>query len=499
MAVAANNVNNSALKQWPLTENETLISFEAWRHNLVYRLNSDPRFSIFLLDGAEWLKLSRLHGDTRGLVGDPPIDNGDGHGPQPDPAGFTAAQKVRNLDLMLQQIANFSPVISRRTIVNESTSITSVWQSIKLHFGFQTTGGNFIDFVTIKFTPPERPETLYQRMLSFVENNLLTPELLLTHRGEDIVEFEDVSPTLENMIVLLWLQQLHHNLPGVVKQKYGADLRMKTLASLKPEISLALPSLLEEAKATDAHVMRSGTGPPSFNRQPRRQPPSGSFRQPPSGSSRRPFQSRDQNNRTAGRRRAPFNKVCPLCKASGRDAGHFLSACTYLPESDKRFMTRARQVIVEDGDEFDEPSYEYDDDEDEVHPEEPPGDTPAQSSRCARVNVRASPLFRTFYQHNPLTITIDTGAETNLIRDATATAINCPVFPSSQVAFQADGKTPLSVKGETHFTLTRDGLEFSFSGLIIDDLDVDILAGVPFMEENDVSVRPKRKLIMVGD
>ena len=88
------------------TLNETLISFKAWRHNLVYRLNSDLRFAIFLLDGVEWSKLSRIAGDTRGLVGDllDPV----GHAAaQPDQAGFTAAQKVRNLDLMLQQIANF--------------------------------------------------------------------------------------------------------------------------------------------------------------------------------------------------------------------------------------------------------------------------------------------------------------------------------------------------------------------------------------------------------
>ena len=47
--------------------------------------------------------------------------------------------------------------------------------------------------------------------------------------------------------------------------------------------------------------------------------------------------------------------------------------------------------------------------------------------------------------------------------------------------------------------MTRDDLEFNFSGLIVDDLDVDILAGVPFMEENDVSVRPKNKIVSVGD
>ena len=82
---------------------------------------------------------------------------------------------------------------------------------------------------------------------------------------------------------------------------------------------------------------------------------------------------------------------------------------------------------------------------------------------------------------------------------STAAAINCPVYPSSQVAFQADGKTPLTVKGETHVVLTRNDLELNFSGLIVDDLDVDILAGVPFMEDNDVAVRPKRKEISIGN
>ena len=483
------NINNSSLKQWPLTESETLISFEAWRSNLVYRLNSDPKFAIFLLEGVVWQKHARAQGDTRGLQSDllPADDPDNPNGP--NPAGFTAAQKVQNLDLMLQQIANFCPIISRRTIIYESTSISSVWQSIKLHFGFQTTGGNFIDFVGVKFTPPERPETLYQRMLSFVENNLLSPGQL-THKGEDVTEYEDISPTLENLVVLLWLQQLHPNLPAVVKQKYGADLRAKTLASLKPEISLALNTLLDEAKTSEAHVLRSGSSPQSFgysNRQSRQPRQQQSFRQPVG------------NRSTTGRTRARSSfKVCPLCKAANRDPNHFLSGCKFLPESDKRFISRARQVLIED-------ELEYEDDQLDVENfEQSPESfveegTTFDLANVRRVNVRSSPLFRTFYRHNPLAVTMDTGAETNLIWEQTARAIECPLYPSTQVAFQADGKTPLNVKGETHFTLTRDDLEFSFSGLVVDDLDVDILAGVPFMEENDISVRPRNKTITVGD
>ena len=156
-------------------------------------------------------------------------------------------------------------------------------------------------------------------------------------------------------------------------------------------------------------------------------------------------------------------------------------------------MTRARQVLVEDDEEeFEDEAYEAAEDYD--HEEQPDS-----TSRIGRVNVRASPEFNTFYAHNPLTITVDTGAETNLMRESVARAINCPIEPSSQVAFQADGSSQLKVVGETHVTLTRDDLSFTFSGLIVNDLDVDILAGVPFMEENDIAVRPKKKLITVGD
>ena len=47
-------------------------------------------------------------------------------------------------------------------------------------------------------------------------------------------------------LVLSWLRLLHTDLPALVKQRYGTELRSKTLASLKPEILQALDSLLEE-------------------------------------------------------------------------------------------------------------------------------------------------------------------------------------------------------------------------------------------------------------
>lgn len=41
----------------------------------------------------------------------------------------------------------------------------------------------------------------------------------------------ELSPSLENLITLTWLRLLHNDLPALVKQRYGPELRSKTLSS----------------------------------------------------------------------------------------------------------------------------------------------------------------------------------------------------------------------------------------------------------------------------
>lgn len=68
-------------------------------------------------------------------------------------------------------------------------------------------------------------------------------------------EDEKLSPSLENLITLTGLRLLNKDLAALVKQRYGPELRSKTLASLKPEISQALDSLLDEIRINnDAKV-----------------------------------------------------------------------------------------------------------------------------------------------------------------------------------------------------------------------------------------------------
>ena len=236
-----------APKQWCLTKVETVNSFENWRQNLIYTLSLDLNFAPFLTDDARWAKKTRSS-PLRGFV-----DDAEG-----TPGRRTAQQKVTMLELMLGQIANFCPVISRNSVVKNSTCINDIWQAIRLHYGFQSTGGHFIDFADIKLEADERPEDLYQRLMSFAEDNLLHAGGVITHHNTQITDDEELSPTAENFIVLTWLQLIHPDLPKLVKQRYGTELRTRTLASIKPEISQALSSLLDEINNHEnAKVMRT--------------------------------------------------------------------------------------------------------------------------------------------------------------------------------------------------------------------------------------------------
>ena len=104
-----------------------------------------------------------------------------------------------------------------------------------------------------------------------------------------------------------------------------------------------------------------------------------------------------------------------------------------------------------------------------------------------------------FSNHHPVRIVIDSGATGNMIRHTTAKRLGTKIINTSQSARQADGSSPLKVIGETRFTLERDNMRCYFEGLVIEDLDTEILGGVPFMQKNDLTIRPARSEIWIGD
>ena len=307
--------------------------------------------------------------------------------------------------------------------------------------------------------------------MAFVEDSLLRANGL-THHGEHVPEVEELAPTLENFAVLAWRRLIYPNLPRLVKQRYGTELGSRTLASIKPEISQALNSQLEEIHTSDdARILRPAVAD--------------DFRRPRLGS------RSDSKLRT---RQPRQDKVCPLCKQAGRsNTNHFLSQCTFLPENDRRFMVNARQIvgILDNGQDTNV----------DLDPDPPVPDTtlPSPDVVAYRVQTRQSPYMDVFHGHQVVRVTIDSGATGNMIRHSTAKLLGCPIISSTQSVQQADGSPQLQVVGEIRATFTRDNTDFTFEGLVVEDLDIAVLGGTPFMEANDIAVRPAKREVLLGN
>ena len=155
-------------------------------------------------------------------------------------------------------------------------------------------------------------------------------------------------------------------------------------------------------------------------------------------------------------------------------------------------MTKARLVGVR---EEDEPATNEYAEGDTLEPQPRTDDVPT----TRRVQIKSSPVLDVFHEYHPITLTIDTGYETNMILESVTRKIRDHITKSTQSPYQADGKTSLNVIGETRFTLSRDGHDFFFEGLVVTDIDVEVLAGTPIMITNDITVRPARREINLSD
>ena len=385
-------------------------------------------------------------------------------GNNPAIPAVVAAERSAKLELMLGFIANYAQIFNRNTIIRDSTSLKSVFQMLRKHFGFQSSGAQFLNIVDVRLRAEERPETLYQRLLSFVEDNLQKVGNDLSHRGELPAEDEEMSPMIENLLTYMWLERVHPGLPKLVQLRFSTELRSRTLASLKDEISQSLSSMLEELRSTHTQQLVVNA-----------------IRPPPSRGSTSAPSSRARQTRRAH---------CELCSALKQQSDHFLSRCPRVSEDNKKLLKAGLRVKLADVDQFEGESEEDEDSSGEVscssvQPKAQPSCHPVIVGRVA--TAESSPYIDVFCGTRAARITLDTGCVGgNCIKAEVAQRLNLPISKTKRKAFQADGTTPLAVVGEVKTVFTRDAHRLPFRGLVVKDLEVDILGGTPFLRENDM-------------
>ena len=109
----------NAQTQWTLTEYESATTLETWRINLMSVLSLEVAFEPFLRRDVIWGRKTKTN-PFRGF------------------SGADAEQHVSALETMLGLIANYAPIVSRGSIVKNSTSLNAIWKVLHLYYGIQS-------------------------------------------------------------------------------------------------------------------------------------------------------------------------------------------------------------------------------------------------------------------------------------------------------------------------------------------------------------------------
>ena len=113
-----------------------------------------------------------------------------------------------------------------------------------------------------------------------------------------------------------------------------------------------------------------------------------------------------------------------------------------------------------------------------------------------QVQCGTSPFFFAFYKHHTCKIVIDSGSTSSLVSKSFKKAVGFLERLTLHAARQLD-KSKLNVRGEVKFTLNFEDTELPIDGLVNDELDCDILAGVPFFKATNIELHLKEEEITI--
>ena len=328
---------------------------------MTYCLNKEEEWKRFLKPlkpankDTSWAQLTSDN-PTRRLEADPGNN------------GMDAETKVMHLNNMLEYISQFVPVFLHHEITHECTDMRSVWNCIRQYYNLQQSEVNFLKLATIKWEGPEkeRPERLYRRILSHLTDNLLKASGTIQHNKSIPTCDEDISPTVERLAVLRWLELIDSRLPMLVARTFATDLQTRTLKDLQPLIANAMDSLLEQLQSEDTQACRLQSltlEEPQVARVTRPQRPY--IRSAPKPRTN-PGSSRFGNNK--GRHSNPRRLFCNYCQGWNRPPqGHSMATCRYISDADKQDVAQSvsetYHVETHDYEEQAEADHTYEDQE----------------------------------------------------------------------------------------------------------------------------------------
>ena len=322
---------SKAAKPWKLGEEETFSSFSGWKSNLMGHIRREEEWKQFIPDDED-------HPVTWGALNSQNLLRGF--------TGGTAQAKVDNLNDLLAYISSYAPSFLATDIEKNCTSLEEIWQCVREYYRFGQSEVQFMKLLSITREENERPQRLYQRILSHLQDNLLQKNSKLKHNGKTVTSSEDMSPTVERLAVLRWMELIHPKIPGLVQRTFAYDLQRSTLKDLQPQIADAIGEFLREIRQEESPCDRAQA---SYVEEPEEEESTvlrsfvggkGSGR----GKSFRPQQQQyfRQNKPKQHTPKFPGNKngkQCIVCKLTGKRYDHSLTECRQVCEAAIRSLT----------------------------------------------------------------------------------------------------------------------------------------------------------------
>jgi hypothetical protein len=121
-------------------------------------------------------------------------------------------------------------------------------RALEQHYYIQKAGAHFLSISDIRFKAGDSYENFYMELHGAFEDTLRKQGETLLYRNNEVLETnEEMSPTLEKTIVLLWLERIDPRLPQKISATFAHQMVGNTsLRNLQPTISARIPSLLQE-------------------------------------------------------------------------------------------------------------------------------------------------------------------------------------------------------------------------------------------------------------
>ena len=443
--------------------------------------------------------------------------------------GNSAAADSLLVDTLLEYVSQYAPNALYRDITQRSTSLDDVWLLIRNWAGLKSSGCKQQTYYANKhsFDPTGDLTTtdFFFTLRNAKEDCLLLSRTnggTISFKGRIPIEDEDLTPTLESDIVVDWMEAIGGSkLVDNVFKTFAKELETESLADIRQRISDNITSL--NASENDQIELAR-----TYVSSPRNSKPRGHQYQTYRGNlqsrPRRPFAPKVTSSFRSGSAAYPSNQTlekgtspCKLCSATKPSQAftHTIGNCPQLNSYERKHV--AGFVATDESDysyaQNDYPEYAYDLDEDDSNCETLEDlsldNTTANACltqvsdevvvRINRVNIHDSPILACSANKRTIYLLLDTGATASIMSQRMTQLLNLQVFPTTHKAVQVDGQSQLPVLGEVHTSFTRGSIALNFSGLVVSNLGVDILAGTNFHVENDVFTRMSKGTIHIGD